>query len=320
MQAYIIRRLFLMIPTLFLVTMLVFSVSRLIPGDVIDLMVADMSEMGATQSELTRENIRHLLGLDIPVHVQYGRWLGNALQGDLGRSLWTDRAVTEDLMTRAPVSIELGLLAVIVALLIALPIGVYSAIRQDTGGDYIGRTIAVLAISLPSFWIATLIIVYPSLWWGWSPPVTYIPLADDLTGNLLQFIIPAVILGMLMSGTTMRLTRTMMLEVLRQDYIRTAWAKGLTERTVVLRHALKNTLIPVVSMIGLLIPIVIGGSVVIETIFCLPGIGLLMIEALTNRDYPILSGINLMVAVAVLVLNLGVDLTYGWLDPRVHYK
>ena len=320
MQAYVIRRLLLIIPTLFLVTVIVFGIIRLIPGDVIDLMAAEMVKQSGLGLELTAEHLRHAMGLDVPIHVQYGRWLGAALQGDLGKSLWTDRSVTEDLIRRLPISFELGLIALMTALFIALPIGTYSAIRQDTAGDYAGRTFAILALSLPSFWVGTMVIVYPSIWLGWAPHVQYIAFVDNPIGNLIQFGLPGVILGMALTGTTMRMTRTMMLEVLRQDYIRTAWAKGLRERTVVFRHALRNALIPVISMIGLILPILIAGSVVIEQIFSLPGIGLLLIEAINRRDYPIISGINLMVASFVLVINLFVDLTYAYLDPRVHYR
>ena len=320
MQAYVIRRLLLIIPTLFLVTVIVFGIIRLIPGDVIDLMAAEMVKQSGLGLELTAEHLRHAMGLDVPIHVQYGRWLGAALQGDLGKSLWTDRSVTEDLIRRLPISFELGFIALMTALFIALPIGTYSAIRQDTAGDYAGRTFAILALSLPSFWVGTMVIVYPSIWLGWAPHVQYIAFVDNPIGNLIQFGLPGVILGMALTGTTMRMTRTMMLEVLRQDYIRTAWAKGLRERTVVFRHALRNALIPVISMIGLILPILIAGSVVIEQIFSLPGIGLLLIEAINRRDYPIISGINLMVASFVLVINLFVDLTYAYLDPRVHYR
>jgi len=334
MRDYIIRRLILMIPTLFLVTIIVFFSIRFIPGDIVDIMVAEMAQEagagGGGEIEMTARQIRHLLGLDVPVHIQYGRWLGvwphedgtihGAIQGDLGLTLWKRRPVTEEIFTRMPVSFELGMLAMITALLIAIPIGTYSAIRQDTRGDYIGRTIAILCISLPSFWLGTMVIVYPSVWWGWMPAVEYIPLVKDPLGNLVQFIIPGAILGMVLSGNTMRMTRTMMLEVLRQDYIRTAWAKGLTERTVIMRHALKNALIPVVTIVGLLLPVLIGGSVVLEQIFALPGVGWLLITSLNQRDYPIISGINLVLATFVLGLNLVIDLTYGWLDPRVQYR
>ncbi|HEX9976193.1 MAG TPA: ABC transporter permease [Dehalococcoidales bacterium] len=320
MRGYIIRRLLLMVPTLFFVTVVVFSVCRLIPGSVIDLMVTQQAEVAGMGMSLTADHIKHQLGLDVPLHIQYGKWVAGVFRGDLGSSLWTDRPVVEDLARRLPVTAELGFLAVVTALLLALPIGVYSAMRQDTGGDYVGRTVAVLAISLPAFWTGTLVMVYPSVWWGWSPPVEYIPIHENLAGNFLQFLLPAVLLGMTLSGTTMRMTRTMMLEVLRQDYIRTAWSKGLKERVVILRHALKNALLPVVSMIGILLTVIVGGAVVIEQIFALPGIGLLMIEAINKRDYPILSGVNLVVAGFVMVMNLVVDLTYAWLDPRVKYR
>jgi peptide/nickel transport system permease protein len=321
MSAYIIRRILYIIPILLLVTIIVFGIVRVIPGNVIDLMISEMpAEAGISAEEATAENIRHKLGLDQPIHVQYGKWLASIFQGDLGKSLWSERSVTESIKDRIVVSFELGFFAIIIALLFALPIGIFSAIRQDTKGDYIGRSIAILAISLPSFWIATIVIVYPAVWWNWTTAIEYIPFVEDPLGNLAQFLLPAVIMGLVMSGTTMRMTRTMMLEVLRQDYIRTAWSKGLRERVVIFRHALKNALIPVVTMVGLLIPVLIGGSVVIETIFCLPGIGLLVIEAIRARDYPIISGINLITATFVLAINLGVDLTYAWLDPRIRYK
>jgi len=256
----------------------------------------------------------------VPVHIQYGKWLGGLFRGDLGESLWTNRPILNEIAGRLPISLELGILAIITGLLIAFPIGVYSAIRQDTGGDYIGRSFAIICIAVPSFWIGTMVMVFPSVWWNWSPPVEYVPITENLRENLLQFIIPAVIMGMVMSGTTMRMMRTMMLEVLRQDYIRTAWAKGLRERVVVIRHALKNALIPVVTIIGMQIPILIGGSVIMEQIFCLPGIGRLLILSLNTRDYPVISGINVMLASAILVINLVVDITYGYLDPRVQYR
>jgi len=319
-----------MIPTLWLVTLIVFFSVRFIPGSVIDLMVAEMAEESAPGQELTAEFIKQALGLDKPVYEQYLIWLGvwrndkgdfaGAIEGNLGNSLWTGRPVTEEIFGRLPVSVELGILSLLIGIIIAVPIGVYSAIRQDTWGDYGGRTIAILAISLPSFWLGTMVMVYPSIWWGWSPPMEYISFLDHPGSNLLQFLIPAVILGGVLSGTTMRMTRTMMLEVLRQDYIRTAWSKGLTEWTVIIRHAMKNALIPVVTIVGLQVPILIGGAVVIEQIFCLPGVGRLMIDAINKRDYVVISGINVVLASVVLVNNLMVDLTYGYLDPRVQYR
>ncbi len=318
MRDYIIRRLLLVIPSLFLVTVFVFLLVRLIPGSVVDIMMADMMMQGGGSA--SRESIMKALGMDVPIHIQYVRWLGDLLlHGSLGNSIWRQTPVTKDLMESLPISIELGGLSVLIGLMIAVPIGVYSAIRQDTGGDYLARTFAILCISLPPFWLGTLVMVFPAIWWGWTPSLEYIPIAADPLGNLQQFLLPAFIEGMFLSGVTMRMTRTMMLEVLRQDYIRTAWSKGLTERTVVTRHALKNALIPVITVIGLQIPIMIGGQVVLEQIFVLPGIGRLLLEALTKRDYPIVSGINAVLAVTVLGLNLVVDLLYGFLDPRVHY-
>lgn len=330
MRSYILRRVALILPTLFLVTVFVFLTVRFVPGSVLELMAGDM----AGESELgMQEIIRSLkaqLGLDVPIHVQYGRWLGalpqkdgtflGLLQGDLGISLWTKRAIIGEIVSRIPISLELGILALITAMLIAFPIGIYSAIRQDTVGDYIGRSFAIVCIAVPSFWIGTMVVVFPSVWWEWAPAMEYIPITKNPGANLLQFLIPGVIMGMVMSGTTMRMTRTMMLEVLRQDYIKTAWSKGLRERAVVARHALKNALIPVVTIVGLQLPVLIGGSVVMEQIFVLPGIGQLMINAIGQRDYPIISGINVMMASAILVVNLMVDLTYAWLDPRIRYR
>jgi peptide/nickel transport system permease protein len=329
MLAYTTRRLLLLIPTLLMVTILVFLSVRFIPGDVIDLMVSQMSGSGAVSTNLNVKGLKAAMGLDAPIYVQYGRWLGvvpqktgglhGVLEGDLGKSLWKNRSVTSLITARLPISLELGLIALITALISSIPVGVYSAMRQDTWGDYLGRTISILFISVPSFWIATVIMVYPAIWWGWSPPMKYIPFTKDIMGNLGQFLLPGFIMGMTMGGTLMRMTRTMMLEVLRQDYIRTAWAKGLTERTVILRHALRNAFIPVVTVIGVMIPMLVGGTIVIEQIFVLPGIGLLTFESLNLRDYPVISGVNLFLAVVVLAVNLLVDLTYAWLDPRVKY-
>jgi peptide/nickel transport system permease protein len=210
-------------------------------------------------------------------------------------------------------------MAIIFGLLIAIPIGVYSAIRQDTPGDYIGRTISILGIAIPNFWLGTIVVVYPAIWWGWSPPLELVSLREDPITNLKVFLLPSIVLGFALSGVTMRMMRAMMLEVLRQDYIRTAWAKGLKEKVIIIRHALKNALIPVVTLVGLQVPILIGGTVVVEQIFTLPGMGNLMLDAITQRDYPIISGLMLILGSTVLVNNLMVDLSYGLLDPRVRY-
>ena len=317
LRTYIIRRLLLLIPNLFIVASLVFLLIRLIPGDIIDKIVA---EMGPEAGFVDRAAIERRLGLDVPIHVQYGRWVGQILQGNLGTMLRGDQPVVEQILPRLPVTLELGVFAVVIGLLISLPIGIYSAIRQDSAGDYGGRSLAIIFISVPSFWTATIVMVYPAIWWGWSPPLELITFAEYPLGNLRMFLLPAALLGTALSGTTMRMTRTMALEVLRQDYIRTAWSKGLKERVVVMRHALKNALIPVVTLVGFQLPILIGGSVIIEQIFVLPGIGRLLLSALGAREYHLVSAINLMLATAVMVVNLGIDLTYAYLDPRVRYE
>jgi peptide/nickel transport system permease protein len=293
---------------------------RFIPGNIVDLIIAQSSQ-GNVNVAADRQLVMHAFGLDVPVYVQYVRWVGNiVLHGSLGTSLWDNTNIASDILASLPVTMELGIMAILVGIMISIPIGVYSAMRQDTIPDYILRSIAIVLISIPAFWIGTMIMIYPAIWWGWSPPMQLIPFAKDPLGNLGQFILPAVVLGAGLTGSSMRMTRTMVLEVLRQDYIRTAWAKGLNERGIVIRHVLRNALIPVVTIIGMQLPMIIGGSVIIEDIFSLPGVGRLMIEALSQRNYPMVSGINLILATFVIVINLVVDLTYGFLDPRIHYQ
>ena len=318
MSAYIIRRLLLVIPTLIMMSVIVFLLVRFIPGDVIDAMAKDMV---FTEGTIDREALEHTLGLDVPVYVQYGRWIRDiVLHGSLGESLVSRFSVKEKIVGRLPVTIQLGVMAIVIGLVIALPVGIYSAIRQDTAADYLGRSVAIIGLATPNFWIALMVLLYPAIWWGWSPPMRLIPFTEDPLGNLGVFIIPSLILGTAMSAATMRMTRTMMLEVLRQDFIRTAWSKGLKEQAVVLRHAVKNALIPIVTLVGLQLPIVIGGSVIMENVFNLPGLGLLMVSALTDRDYTVVSGLNLVFGTAVVGANLVVDLLYGYLDPRVRYQ
>ena len=316
MRTYILRRLLALIPTLFFASVIVFVSVRLIPGSIIDLMLAQ----NPLAAEKDRAAIEVALGLDRPIYVQYFRWVGDLLQGDLGRSLWQDTPVTHELLARIPVTLELALLAMVVSIVVALPIGVYSAIRQDTAGDYVTRSFSILMLAIPSFWLGTLVMVFPSIWWGWAPELTYTPFFQDPVANLRQMLLPAVILGCSLAAVTMRLMRTTMLEVLRQDYIRTAWAKGLNERLVVVRHALRNALIPVVTLLGIEFAGVIGGAVILELIFVIPGMGLLLLEAVSSRDYPIITGIFLVVGVCVMLINLLVDLSYGVLDPKVRVR
>ena len=320
MHRYLIRRLLMMIPTLFIISIIVFLMISLIPGDVVDSMMQQGLAKRAGGG-LDREALERALGLDVPMYVQYGRWIGDIfLHGSLGDSLRTGEPVATTILGKVATTVELGLMAIVISVMMALPIGIYSAIRQDTVGDYTGRSIAIIFIAVPSFWIATMVMLYPSIWWGWSPPVALIPFREDPLGNLGQFFIPSFILGMAMAGTTMRMTRTMMLEVLRQDYIRTAWSKGLKERAVVRRHALKNALIPVVTIVGAELPVLVGGAVIIEQIFALPGIGRLLLVSLSDRDYTLVSGVNLVIASGVVVANLLVDISYAYLDPRVRYR
>ena len=271
----------------------------------------------------------------MPVYVQYGRWIGvlptpdpitkeshfnGLLQGTLGESLFTRDSVEEAILERLPVTIELDVLAIVIGLVIALPVGIYSAIRQDTAADYLGRSAAIIGLATPNFWLGIMVMIFPAIWWGWAPPLELVSFTEDPLGNLAVFLIPSLILGTASAAATMRMTRTMMLEVLRQDYIRTAWSKGLRERVVIIRHSIKNALIPVITLIGLQLPILVGGAVIMENIFNLPGIGHLLVNALRNRDYPMVSGINLFFATGVVLINLMIDLIYPYLDPRVRYE
>jgi len=297
--------------------MLVFLTVRLIPGDIIDAFELSIEDT----TDLDREAIEAMLGLDEPIYVQYAKWMGDLFQGSLGNSMWGDvSSIERRILEKIPVTVELGVMAIGVGLLLAIPIGVYSAMRQDTAADYGGRTLAIVGMATPNFWLGMMVMLYPAIWWGWSPPLEYIPITEAPVYNIRMLIIPSVILGTAMAAGTMRLTRTMMLESLRQDYVRTAWSKGLTERVIVSRHVLKNALIPVITAIGMELPMLIGGSVIVESIFNLPGLGRYALDALTDRDYPVIAGVNLVFAVAVVMSNLVIDLIYPFLDPRVRYN
>jgi peptide/nickel transport system permease protein len=318
MQGYVIRRVLALIPTLIFASFIVFITVRLIPGNIIDLMLSQNDVSAAKQ---TRAQLEAALGLDQPMFIQYFRWIGALLlHGDLGKSLWSNTSVMDEILHRLPVTFELGAMALIVALIVGIPIGVYAALKQDTIGDYILRTVSILALAIPAFWTGTLVMVFPSIWWGWSPSVKFVTLTQDPVAHLVQLLIPALILGKAFSAIIMRLTRTLMLEVLRQDYIRTARAKGLSVGTIVTRHALRNALIPVVTLVGLQAPVLFGGAVILEQIFVIPGMGLLLLEAVSSRDYPVITGVFLIIGVSVVMINLLVDLSYGWLDPRVRAR
>lgn len=304
-----------------IVTALTTIAIRLIPGDAVDVLVGQMDLSGKENRQELRAQLEAKLGLDAPIPVQYVRWWKDVLlHGDLGDSIFMGVSVKDQIKQRLPVTLEIGVLALVIAMLISFPIAIFSAVRQDTIGDYAFRSLAIIFISLPEFWVGIMVVVFPSIWWGWSPPIINISLWDDPIGNLKMYILPAAILGMGINGVNMRLMRTMMLEVVREDYIRTAYAKGLTERVVILRHAVKNALIPVVTVIGLNVPVVIGGSIIIEQIFGLPGMGRLAVEAAFIRDYPVIIGVTLVYAFVVLLIILITDLSYAFLDPRIRYK
>ena len=323
MQQYIIKRLFLAVPTLVGVSLIVFFMLRLIPGDIVQQIAGDNQISGEDRTRIERD-----LGLNKPAYEQYFRWVGGVLTLDFGLSLRDRSPIATRLRHTLPTTIELAALALIVSLIIALPIGILSAVRQDTIFDYIGRSISIAFLAIPTFWFGTMIIVYSSLWFNVATP-SYHAIWSDPYANL-KFMLfpfgyfapvgPAVLLGVSLSGTVMRLTRAQMLEVLRQDYVRTAAAKGLRERTVVLSHAMKNALIPVVTVIGLQVPVLVGGSVIVESIYRVPGIGQWFFTAIQARDYTAVQAIALLTAVAVVVSNLVVDLAYAYLDPRIRYS
>jgi peptide/nickel transport system permease protein len=312
-RKYVLRRLLVASASLVIASLGVFSLPRLIPGDAVQLML----EERAYGKDL--DDLRAKLGLDRPIHVQYFDWLGRVVRGQLGESLWTKRPVIEELARRLPVSLELGLMALCFSISIALPVGIIAAIRQDSFADYITRGLAILGLSVPGFWIATLVVLLPAIWWGWSPPIQFTEFSVDPWAHVAQFVIPAAILGLASAAAIMRLTRAMLLDVLRQDYVRTAWAKGVGERGVVLKHSLKNALIPVVTVLGIQVAQILGGTVIFETIFGLPGMGRFLFDAINQRDYPVIQGINLLIVSVVVVMNLTVDAFYALLDPRIRY-
>jgi peptide/nickel transport system permease protein len=312
---YTLKRLLLVVPTLLLVSVFVFGIVRAIPGDVVDMMLEQF------QYGRDAEELRARLGLDRPLAEQYLAWVGGVLRGDLGQSLWTRRPAATDIAARFPVTLTLSLLAIVISLLVALPVGIYGALRQDTAADYAARSLAVGALSIPNFWLGTLIVVVPSFYFNWAPPIgSFVAFRDAPLANLSQFVLPALCLGVTQAGVIMRMTRGMMLEVLRQDYVRTAWSKGLAARAVIVRHALRNAMIPIVTVIGGQMPFYFGGSIVMEHIFGLPGMGSFVLEAINRRDYPVIQAVNLFVAVLVIVSNLLVDLSYGVLDPRLRQE
>jgi peptide/nickel transport system permease protein len=316
MHKYVLRRLLMAIPVLLLSSLIVFGLMRVMPGDALTALMAESGNVGKKELDKLRKD----LGLDRPYHEQYFLWLWQMVTFNPGDSIFTNEPIPVALKKAIPVTLELATLALILGILIAIPIGVLSATRQDKPSDYVGRVVAVTGLSFPDFWLGTLVITFAAIWFHWIPPLGYVSLWESPWKNLQQFLLPAAILGYRLSAATMRMTRSTVLEVLREDYVRTAWAKGLAGRFVVYKHALKNALIPVVTIVGGQLGTLLAGTFIVETIFALPGMGRLTVEAILFRDYPVVQTNVMLVATTLVTLNLLVDLTYAWLDPRIRYQ
>ncbi len=315
MGPYLIRRLLLAVPTVLGVLIAVFLLIRLVPGDVVTQLIG----LEASLPRGRAEELRRLFGVDRPLHVQLTDYLSNVALGNLGKSLRTGRPVGPELARRFPVTIQLALMGLLVAITIGIPVGILAALRRGRVADYLATGFVLLGLSVPSFWLAILIILLFSLRLGWLPPTGYVSPGEDLIGNLQHMLLPALSLGLVLAAASTRIVRSSLLEVLGRHYIRTARAKGLWEHAVVLRHALRNALIPVVTVIGLQFGTLLGGTVIIEQIFSLPGIGRYALEGINLRDYPVIQGAVLAIALSFVLVNLFVDMCYGFLDPRIRY-
>jgi len=309
----ILRRIAGAIPVVLLVTLITFGLMRLIPGDV------SAALAGVSASPAEREQIRHNLGLDQPVQVQLVRWYSDLLHGDLGRSLFLGKPVTQATFERLPVTLSISIYSLALTLVLGLASGILAAMRQNTWVDQAAMIFAMLGISLPNFWIGLMMIVLFSVHLGWLPTGGYIPIEQDFLGWFRTATMPAVSLALLQVGLLARITRSTMLEVLRQDYVRTARAKGLPAYLVIGKHALANAMIPIVTVVGIIVSLLISGSVVTETVFSIPGVGQLLTSAILNRDYPMIQGALLFVTLIVVGINIAMDIAYAWLDPRVRY-
>jgi peptide/nickel transport system permease protein len=320
-QQYILQRLLLMIPVLFLVVSMVFVATRVVSPGYVEDKVALNCSIG-TQKEC-KKHIQESIGTDKPLWQQYLYYLGDTVRFDFGNSLLPpENSVMYELKGRLGPSIELGILEIIIAVAIALPVGIISAVRQDTWLDYLVRFIAVLGLAIPSFFLGTLMLIVAFQWFSWAPPLTteaYRGFFEDPQTNMSMMLMPALAGGIGTAAIIMRLLRSQLLEVLRQDYVRTAWAKGLRERSIIIRHALKNALIPVFTIIGLLVATLFGANVVLETLFNIPGAGLFIVNSMINDDFPVVQALILLVAIALVFTNLVVDISYAWLDPRIRY-
>jgi peptide/nickel transport system permease protein len=318
MRTYVAKRLLLIVPTLLGVASLVFVIMRVIPGDVTLLILGGDQAGRIDPAQIVA--LKRRLGIDQPLLVQFWTWLWGVLRFDFGTSLWTGRPVVEELLIRLPLSLELAFAATMVSVLIAIPFGMLSAVRQDTWVDYLIRVISIGGLAIPSFWVGILVILFLVLWFGWGPPLEFTPPWVDPWANFQQMVWPVATVGYRYAAVTTRMTRSTLLEVLREDYIRTAWAKGLRERAIVIRHALKNAMLPVITLIGTEFAFLIGGLVVTETVFTLNGIGRFVVDAVAHRDYPVVQALVFLIAFGFVIVNLLVDLTYAWFDPRIRYR
>ncbi|MCI8537239.1 MAG: ABC transporter permease [Oscillospiraceae bacterium] len=317
MAKYALKRVLLLIPTLLLVCVIVFVLLRTVPGSAVDYMIYQFQTAGVT---VDQAQVEHMLGMDKPAVVQFFDWFTGIFQGDLGESLFQAEGVWDIISRQLPVTLELGILTLLFSNMISIPLGIFCAARQDSVSDYLIRIISVLLLSLPVFWIATIVLVYPAVWFGYAPPMTYVPFFTNPAENMKMFLVPALLGAFTQAGMQLRTIRTMTLETMRQDYIRTCWAKGVGETQILFIHALRNSMIPIITMIGGSVAGLVGGSVILETMFNMPGIGAQVVAALDMRDYPLVQGCVLVFSIFVMVVNLIVDLTYKWIDPRVELE
>ncbi len=315
MKTYLLQRLGIAALTLFGMSLVIFVLLRLAPGDIVDILFSAGGYVNASE----RAAIEKELGIDRPIWIQYLEWIRHMATGDLGKSYRYDLPAWEIIRPLLPITLELATLSMIVAVLLGVPTGVISAVRQDTALDYVLRVISLAGLSMPSFWLGMVIILALVAWVGWIPPMTYVPARENFKLHVIQFALPAMAVGYRSSALIMRITRSALLEVMREDYIRTARAKGQGERTVIWSHALKNAILPVVTVIGIEFAFLIGGLVVTETVFNLPGIARFLVQAILWRDYPIVQSLVMFIAAVVILSNLAVDMLYGVLDPRVRY-
>lgn len=315
MGQFLARRLLSLIPVLIGMSILIFGAMRLLPGDIVDLMAG----MQSTASGAQRQEAEHKYGLDRPLPVQYLDWIGHVVRGDFGRSMRTQQPIRDDLVRKLPITFELAILSICLAIVIAVPMGIVSAVKLNSMPDFVARILGVLGLSIPNFWLAIMLLLISSRYFGWLPSPIFVPFSKHPLENLQQMWMPTLSLALVMVANIMRMTRSTMLESLGQDYIRVARAKGLCERTVIWRHALRNAAIPVVTLIGMNVGYLLGGAVIVEQIFGLPGVGWLIANAIYQRDYTTVQSTVLIVAFLFAVINLLVDLLYAFLDPRIRY-